>query len=155
MKKRYYIAYGSNLNIRQMLVRCPDATIIGTANLQGWELLFKGSRSGSYLTIERSRDGIVPVAVWNVTEADETALDHYEGVPTFYYKKDIRLQCSSIHTGRQRMVTAFAYIMHEERPVGVPTVRYMQTCLAGYDDFLFDKQILMAAYGKCREAVKK
>ncbi len=52
MAKRYYIAYGSNLNVRQMRVRCPKATILGTANLKGWGLLFKGSKTGSYLTIE-------------------------------------------------------------------------------------------------------
>lgn len=28
--KRYYIAYGSNLNVPQMRWRCPDARIIGT-----------------------------------------------------------------------------------------------------------------------------
>ena len=42
--KRHYIAYGSNLNVPQMRMRCPHATILGTANLKGWELLFKGSR---------------------------------------------------------------------------------------------------------------
>ena len=40
-EKRYYIAYGSNLNVGQMRMRCPHATILGTANLKGWELLFK------------------------------------------------------------------------------------------------------------------
>ena len=50
--KRYYIAYGSNLNVAQMRMRCPHATILGTAKLKGWELLFKGSKTGSYLTIE-------------------------------------------------------------------------------------------------------
>ena len=53
-EKRYYIAYGSNLNVGQMRMRCPHATILGTANLKGWELLFKGSKTGSYLTIEES-----------------------------------------------------------------------------------------------------
>ena len=44
-EKRYYIAYGSNLNVPQMRMRCPHATILGTANLKGWELLFKGSKT--------------------------------------------------------------------------------------------------------------
>ena len=52
MEKRYYIAYGSNLNIRQMRMRCPGARIIGTSVVEGYQLLFKGSRTGSYLTIE-------------------------------------------------------------------------------------------------------
>ena len=71
MEKRYYIAYGSNLNIRQMRMRCPSARIIGTSVLKDYELLFKGSKTGSYLTIEKKEGGVVPVAVWEVTAADE------------------------------------------------------------------------------------
>lgn len=41
MKKRYYIAYGSNLNLSQMFKRCPGSRVIGTSELDGWELLFK------------------------------------------------------------------------------------------------------------------
>ena len=58
------------------------ATILGTANLKGWELLFKGSKTGSYLTIEESEGGTVPVVIWEVTATDEAALDRYEGFPT-------------------------------------------------------------------------
>lgn len=86
-EKRYYIAYGSNLNVRQMRMRCPHATILGTANLKGWELLFKGSKTGSYLTIEECEDGTVPVVIWEVTATDEAALDRYEGFPTFTTKE--------------------------------------------------------------------
>ena len=149
MEKKYYIAYGSNLNVQQMRRRCPHATILGTANLTGWELLFKGSRTGSYLTIEKCEDGTVPVAVWEVDGTDEAALDRYEGFPTFYYKKEIRLQYKGIRTGRRRTVTAFAYIMHEDRPIGVPADFYMRTCLDGYDTFYFDRNVLIRAYEKC------
>ena len=31
MNERHYIAYGSNLNISQMELRCPNAEIVGTA----------------------------------------------------------------------------------------------------------------------------
>ena len=150
-EKRYYIAYGSNLNVPQMRMRCPHATILGTAALKGWELLFKGSKTGSYLTIEECESGTVPVVIWEVTAADEAALDRYEGFPNFYYKKDIKLQYKGIRTGKRRTVTAFAYIMHEERPIGIPTNFYMRTCLEGYDTFYFDKNILIDAYEKCRE----
>ena len=150
-EKRYYIAYGSNLNVPQMRMRCPHATILGTANLKGWELFFKGSKTGSYLTIEERKGGTVPVVIWEVTAADEAALDRYEGFPNFYYKKDIKLQYKGIRTGKRRTVTAFAYIMHEERPIGIPSNFYMRTCLEGYDTFYFDKNILIDAYDKCRE----
>ena len=48
MKTRYYIAYGSNLNIPQMRMRCPQAKIIGTSEIKDYELLFKGSQTGPY-----------------------------------------------------------------------------------------------------------
>ncbi len=107
---------------------------------------FKGSKSGSYLTIEKKENGIVPVVIWEVDKTDEKALDRYEGYPTFYYKKDIKVQYKGIRTGNRRTVTAFAYIMHEERQIGVPSNYYMKTCLDGYDTFYFDKQILLNAY---------
>lgn len=37
--KKYYLAYGSNLNIAQMQFRCPDATVVGTAVIPDYELL--------------------------------------------------------------------------------------------------------------------
>ena len=52
---------------------------------------------------------------------------------------------------KHRTVTAFVYIMHEERPIGVPSDFYMDTCLEGYDTFYFDPDILLAAYEKSLE----
>ena len=153
MEKRYYIAYGSNLNVRQMRMRCPTARIIGTSVLKDYELLFKGSKTGScsYLTVEKKPGGTVPVAVWEVTPADEKALDRYEGFPNFYYKKELMLPIKGIRTGKVRKRRVFVYIMHEDRPIGVPSISYMQTCIQGYDDFGFDRLVLIDAYLKCGE----
>lgn len=144
MRKKYYLAYGSNLNIEQMKLRCPTATVIGTGYIDGYELLFKGSKTGSYLTIEPHPLGKVPVGVWSVTEADEKALDFYEGFPAFYYKKDITLAVKMTN-GRTRPVHAFVYIMHEDRRLGLPTRHYVDTCLKGYADFGFNTLFLSDA----------
>ena len=128
--KRYYLAYGSNLNIRQMRYRCPTAKPIGT---------------GAYLTIEPKKDGLVPIAVWEVTEADEKRLDAYEGCPTFYYKRDIRLTVKLVN-GKNKRLDAFIYIMHEERRHGIPSLTYIRTCEEGYRNFGFDTKFLDAAY---------
>lgn len=81
--KKYYLAYGSNLNIQQMKYRCPDAKPVGTAWIHGYQLLFKGSKTGSYLTIEKTEKAKVPVAVWEVSGSDECRLDIYEGATRF------------------------------------------------------------------------
>ena len=54
--KKYYLAYGSNLNVQQMKYRCPDAKPVGTAWIHGYQSLFKGSKTGSYLTIEKTEN---------------------------------------------------------------------------------------------------
>lgn len=152
MEKRYYIAYGSNLNVRQMLMRCPSARIIGTSEVEDYRLMFKGSMTGSYLTIEPEAGCKVPVAVWDVTAKDELALDRYEGFPSFYYKKELVLPIKGIKTGKVRRRKVFVYIMHEERPFGVPSGYYMRTCAEGYRYFGFDFDTLVeaAAYSKAR-----
>ena len=83
-------------------MRCPSARIIGTAEIPDYELLFKGSKTGSYLTVEPKTGESVPVAVWETTEEDEAALDRYEGFPAFYYKAEMKLPIRGIRTGKIR-----------------------------------------------------
>ena len=150
MQKRYYIAYGSNLNIRQMKFRCPTARIIGTSTLPDYELLFKGSKTGAYLTIEPKEGGSVPVAVWETTASDEAALDRYEGIPNFYDKAEMELPIIGLKTGKVRIRKVYVYIMHEDRPLGIPSWHYIQTCLEGYRVFDFDEDVLFRAIEKSR-----
>ena len=150
-KKKYYLAYGSNLNINQMAYRCPTAKPVGTAVIKGYEILYKGSKSGAYLTIEQNPDSFVPVAVWEVTEFDEKNLDRYEGFPDFYYKKQVSIQICKMN-GRRQKVDAFVYIMHESRELGIPSEHYVRVCAEGYRNFGFDLEILKAAYIKSKNA---
>ena len=151
MEKRYYLAYGSNLNVRQMRMRCPTARMIGTATLENYRLMFKGSKTGSYLTVEPEEGCSVPVGVWEVTARDELALDRYEGYPTFYYKKELELPITGIRTGIVRQRKAFVYIMHEDRLLGVPSNMYMRICMEGYMDFGFNYDTLWEAYEYSRQ----
>ena len=153
MRKRYYIAYGSNLNVEQMAFRCPSARIIGTSEIKGYELLFKGSKTGSYLTIEPKIGGKVPVAIWAVTAADEATLDRYEGYPNFYYKADFTLDVTPLGGGESCSMKCFAYIMNEGRPIGLPTDFYLRTCIEGYERFGFDKRILLRAVERMRRTL--
>lgn len=155
MDKRYYIAYGSNLNIYQMRYRCPNARIIGTAVVPNYELLFKGSKTGSYLTIEPKEGSNVPVAAWETTAEDELALDRYEGYPAFYYKKELVLPIKGIKTGKVRNRKVYVYIMHEERPIGIPSKSYVRTCIEGYHNFGFDIDVLKKAYERSRKECLK
>lgn len=145
MANKYYIAYGSNLNVGQMQRRCPGARAVGISAIEGYELLFKGSKTGSYLTIEQKEGGCVPVAVWEVTREDERALDRYEGYPSFYYKTEMTLPVKDIESGKTQSLSAFVYIMHEDFKLGLPSKSYIQTCIEGYRYFGFDNGFLKRA----------
>lgn len=143
---KYYLAYGSNLSVTQMAQRCPDAVYVGTAELKDYQLFFKGSQTGSYLTVEPKKGSTVPVLVWRISERDERSLDRYEGYPAFYYKKTLEVEVHSLMGGKAvGSREALIYIMHEERPLGCPTRRYYDVCLEGYQRFGFETAVLEKA----------
>ena len=83
MSKKEYFAYGSNLNFEQMAYRCPEATAVGIAKLDGYELAFRRG----FLTILPKEGASVEGLIWSITDHDESQLDCYEGYPTFYDKE--------------------------------------------------------------------
>lgn len=139
MKKALYIAYGSNMDTDQMAYRCPTAELIGKAELDGWQLLFKGSQTGAYATVEKAVGYTVPVLVWEIGPIDEARLDRYEGFPYFYYKKTVTVTLDGMP--RRGMV----YIMHENRQLGEPSYQYYRMLEDAYYRFDFDLSILEKA----------
>lgn len=143
MTKKYYMAYGSNLNLADMKKRCKDSELFGSGYLEGYKLSFNGKDKRTYLTIKEFRDSKVPVGVFRTSEADERALDTYESYPDLYYKKDIDL---TIDAGEgPKKIRAYTYIMDERYGINTPSEDYFATCLKGYEDFDFDKTYLYEA----------
>lgn len=139
-KKKYYIAYGSNLSVEQMAVRCPDARVVGNAVLYGWQLLFRGCA-----TIEPNPARNTPVLVWEISERDERNLDRYEGFPRFYYKKDLTVEVFPLGGGETVALTAMVYIMTEGHRLSEPYPDYYKVLEGGYRDFHFPIHVLEQA----------
>jgi len=135
-KKKLYIAYGSNLNLRQMSRRCPDSSVAGKSVLEGYRLLFRGSDGCAVATIEEYAGGKVPVLVWEITAEDEGRLDRYEGYPYLYRKETIKV----VLEGEE--IKAMVYVMNPGRPLGEPNPYYYNTILEGYIDAGFDREVL-------------
>ena len=150
---KYYLAYGSNLHVAQMLRRCPEAKAVGTAWLEGWRLEFRGSKTGAYLTIVPDRRARTPVGVWQITDRHEKSLDRYEGFPTFYHKQEFEVDLEPLRADFEPgRIKAMAYIMDESRPVGTPTEWYVETCAIGYACFGLRKDPLLRAVSRARRA---
>ncbi|MBQ6773780.1 MAG: gamma-glutamylcyclotransferase [Synergistaceae bacterium] len=142
---KYYLAYGSNLSISNMGFRCPNAEMVGTGMLEGWQLVFN-----SYATIHENKEFNTPVVIWEISEQDEKSLDIYEGFPTVYYKRDFNLPVKDLYGQDLGNLTAMAYIMTSEAEcehskIPIPSDLYYSIIDMGYQAFEFDRSILKIA----------
>ena len=124
----YYIAYGSNLNIKLMNSRCPRAKPLFYLNglrvnkLFGWKLSFN-----KYANIVKDKNSFVPIGLWKITKHCEKQLDVYENFPILYSK--IFLKYNSINT--------MTYVMNSNRLLK-PSKTYLKLIFQGYKDFNLD-----------------
>lgn len=138
-KDRFYIAYGSNLNLEQMARRCPTARVVKASFLHNHRLMFRG-KSTAAATVEEHRGNKVPVLIWQLQPSDEHNLDIYEGFPHLYRKETLKV------TVNGRRVRAMVYIMNERlHPYDTPSRSYFDTIRQGYKDSGFDTNILRQA----------
>ena len=127
MSKRLYVAYGSNLNIRQMKYRCPGAKLYDTGVIEDYALQFKGQPHGAFATIAPKEGAFVPVAVWEISKQKEQALDCYEGYPSHYFKQNVSVQLDG------EKVDAMVYIMNLKMNFGLPSPYYYRVIQRGFE----------------------
>lgn len=148
MRKKLYIAYGSNLNRKQMEYRCPDAKLAGIGQLPNYRLEFR-----RVLTVVPSPGSSVPVAVWKISTSDEAHLDVYEGYPSCYGKESLHVDFSD-GTG----CSAMAYVMTGGY-LAPPSASYYKIVADGFRDCGLDeaalKQALKESCGKTANPVRR
>ena len=76
-----YAAYGSNLDLKAMAKRCPDAKRLSKGILKDYKLVF-GAKG--FLDVVPSQGDRVQVGVYSVSMTDLAALDEYEEYPELY-----------------------------------------------------------------------
>ena len=138
-RKRLYIAYGSNLDTWQMRYRCPGARPVAKSWLHDYRLVFQGMHLNAHANVIPEKGQKVPVVVWEISAANEKALDRYEGVKGGYYTKEY----FTIEVNGE-MVEALIYIMCP-RDYNIPAAGYLETIVEGYHDFNFDIRYLKEA----------
>lgn len=147
--RKKYIAYGSNMDTRQMRYRCPTAKVIGTGQVKGYELLFRGHKRGAFATIEPKEGSSVPVLIWEIGPDDERHLDVYEGYPRFYGKEEIEVQTE------EGVESIMGYLMNPGHALGMPSNEYLDTIKRGYTEAGIPLQTLYEAVEKVQERAEK
>ena len=117
-----YFAYGSNLNLFQMKRRCKDSVFLKKYELKGYRLNFRSKYRAA--DIEKSKNSLVPGALFEISKSDEKKLDVYEDFPILYKKYYF------LHEGKKVMT----YTMTKKSPFRFPTERYLNVVKHGYKD---------------------
>ena len=128
-----YFAYGSNLNLFQMKRRCKDSVFLKKYKLKGYRLNFRSKYRAA--DIEKSKNSLVPGALFEISKSDEKKLDVYEDFPVLYKKLYFPYYNKKVMT----------YIMVNKTEFRYPTERYLNVVKRGYKDCKLDMKYLKIA----------
>lgn len=130
-ERRYYFAYGSNCNLRQMAVRCPRAARIGAVTLRNYTLGFNGRNNGDGVaTIRRKNGAEVKGVLWAITANCEKVLDRYEGYPYLYGKNTV-----TVYKEDGEAIRAMVYVMTAEYDYpSMPSKNYYDGISEGFTE---------------------
>lgn len=120
-RRHAYFAYGSNLCVRQMALRCPGATDPRPAVLADHDWLIN---QRGVATVEPFAGAQVHGVLWLISDDDLAALDSAEGVPVRYRRDRL-----TVHTG-DGTSPAWVYIDHRVNP-GPPRPGYLPRVIDG------------------------
>ncbi|MFC1940317.1 gamma-glutamylcyclotransferase family protein [Chloroflexota bacterium] len=129
----YYFAYGSNLNRKQMLERCPDSKPKFTAILPNYKLIFVGWNRqwrGGVANIKSFRGDKVPGAVYEVSDRDLKRLDSYEGYPGNSNRLNV-----TVFSEDGEPIQAITYIRTGQLEETKPSPQYLSIIRQGYKEW--------------------
>jgi gamma-glutamylcyclotransferase (GGCT)/AIG2-like uncharacterized protein YtfP len=117
-----YAAYASNMDAAQMATRAPHSPQRGPGWLVGWRLTFGGENlgwEGALATVVEDENSQVYVMLYELTDADERALDSWEGGDLGLYRK-LRVRVQTM----DGEVLAWLYVL-DDYEGGLPSARYL------------------------------
>ena len=120
-RRHFYFAYGSNLCVRQMALRCPDAADPRPAVLADHDWLIN---QRGVATVEPLAGNQVHGVLWQLSGDDLATLDSAEGVPVRYRRERL-----TVHT-HEGPSPAWVYIDHRVTP-GPPRPGYLPRIIDG------------------------
>ena len=107
--------------------------IIKKYELKGYRLNFRSKYRAA--DIEKSKNSLVPGALFEISKSDEKKLDVYEDYPILYKKLYFTYYNKTVMT----------YIMVNKTEFRYPTERYLNVVKRGYKDCKLDTKYLKVA----------
>ena len=122
-----YFAYGSNLDLAQMKVRCPSSELISKGSLSGYRLTFNRYSSGwggGVADVIQGKGSEVWGLVFELSNSDLKRLDSYEGCyndQTSLYERWKAI----INTPKGQISDVWVYTVVKKQKFVQPTLEYL------------------------------
>ena len=132
---KYYFAYGSNLDVEQMKIRCPDSELVGESVLNGYKLAFTAESKmwgGGVADIVVNNGSEVWGVLYKVSDNDLTNLDRYEGVPDLYNRINVVVAAKN-----GTKFEAVSYGIVDKQEFVQPSTAYLSIILKAAKKFKF------------------
>jgi len=123
-----YFAYGSNLDLAQMKIRCPSSELISKGSLSDYRLTFNRYSSGwggGVADVIQGKGSEVWGLVFELSNSDLKRLDSYEGCyndQTSLYER----WKAVINTPKGQISDVWVYTVVEKQKFVQPTLEYLQ-----------------------------
>ena len=139
-----YFAYGANLNLDGMAHRCPGFKPIAPAALPDYRFAFKGVAD-----VEPASGENVHGALYLLTPKHMKSLDHFEGFPNLYIKKQALVRILDC-LEPEHFTLATVYVIRNSNCYAEPAQQYLNTILNGCRQWKLPKdyqeEIMRRAY---------
>ena len=139
---KIYLAYGSDINITHMEQRCLDAEPIGTTELHGYALCFRGNEGRAAATLEQSESS-VPAMLWTISPDDVQELKRQASKEYTLRRKTATV----IHNGAP--IDVFFYVIDAAHDFGAPSYSHYSTIEEGYSEAGFNTDTLRKSLENC------
>ena len=154
-----YFAYGSNLDIKRMMSRCPSAQVVGVGTLLDYQLVFQNNNRGTIVAnLESSALAKAIGVVYHVSELDLETLDRVEGHPEVYKRTNVLITLNN-----SIELACVTYIMDKmyselvievddiksvvkERYYGSPKQEYLDHIVIGFMNFGLSYEYIFRAF---------
>lgn len=132
----HYVAYGSNMNLKQMEYRCPNSKVVCNGIIEDYQLYFN-----YHADIKKKIGCYTDVVIWDIAKEDWSMLDLYEGYPKYYRKEKIKVKREDGKTE-----TCIIYLMNNpNEDYCLPSKEYFECIENGYINNNIDTDALYDA----------
>ncbi|MDD4290251.1 MAG: gamma-glutamylcyclotransferase [Patescibacteria group bacterium] len=134
-KNIFYFAYGSNMDLDRMILRCGERNFVGFSNSYLNDFKFYFYNRG-YANIKPQQSSIVYGVLYKINKNCFDALDKAEGYPNLYQRQIVKI------INPMGIFDAHVYIVKNDNSIGVPSKSYFDTVIKGASQYALPKNYI-------------